>query len=214
MHRLEKWFEERPRRTPAEYACALARDAFWRDERARLITAHPDWPDAAYLLGLGDDVAHALVLVLSRMPAADRLPFAQSFFDRRAPSQGGAGEPTPLTIAAQIALLVVDLTALRDESVIDLLQGAAQGDDLTSTPGPAVVRLQKAIATIRFDPAFEDESDPHAVATVAAIEVLDPSSDAVAVREILARAAFATVECRSREEAVSFLVEAERILNG
>jgi hypothetical protein len=212
VSRLENWLDEEPRRTAADYACDIARDAFWRDERSRLISAHPDWPEIAYLLGLGEAVAHALVLVLSRLPVAERLPFAERFFERRLPLHGRAGEADRLTVAAQIALLVLDLTALRDDAIVDLLQGAAQGDDLTATPAPAVVRLQKAIATIRFDPAFEDETDPHAVATIAAIEVLDPSSDEIAVPEIVARAAFAAVECRPREEAVSFLVEAERIL--
>src|SRR5262249_22077993 len=118
-------------------------------------------------------------------------------------------------VAAQIVLLVLDLTsseALQDESVVDLLRGAAQADDLTITPGPAVDRLRKAVAKVRFDPALEGESEPHAVAAVAAVELLDPSSEDVALKEIVARAAFATVECRSKAETLGFLLEADRIL--
>lgn len=219
MGRLEKWFAESPRRSTAEYACALARDRFWRDSHLRLIGAHRDWPDATYLLQLGDEIAHALVLVLSRLPAPRRLAFATAFFDQHTPVGRRSGLPgdqrLQLAMAAQVALLVLDLAAspaLREETVVDLLHGAAQADDLTTTPEPAVDRLRSAVRTVRFDPAREDESDPPAVAARAVAEVLDPSSDGVAVKEILARAAFATVECRSQAETLSFLLEAERIL--
>jgi hypothetical protein len=233
VSRRDKWFEERPLRPAAEYACNLARDRVWRDEHARLIGTHSDWPDVTYLLGLGETIAHALVLVLSRIPASERLAFAAAFFEARtandAPSdfqarleaanrvQCPGDRRRRLALAAEIALLVLDLVesaALKDEAVVDLLRGAAQGDDLTTSPEPAVARLQKAVARVRFDPTFEDESDPHAVASLAAVEVLDPSSDEPAVKELVARAAFATVECRSQPETLDFLLVADRILVG
>lgn len=231
--RLAKWFEEDPPRPAVEHACVLARDRFWRDERARLIGVHPDWPDATYLLGLGEEIAHALVLVLSRMPSSERLGFAETFLEEslangpapdlqsRVETAFHARLPTEssmrLALGAKIALLVLDLTenrTLQDETVVDLLRGAAQGDDLTITPGAAVERLRKAVATVRYDPVLEDESDPHAVASLAVVEVLDPSSEDVAVKEILARAAFATAECRSKAQTLGFLLEADRILAG
>jgi hypothetical protein len=55
-------------------------------------------------------------------------------------------------------------------------------------------------------------TDPRAAAALAIVEVLDPSSGAVAVKEILARAAYATVECREKSRALSFLLDAELIL--
>jgi hypothetical protein len=42
-----------------QVACLLARDRFWKDERRRLIGTHPDWPDAAHLLDLEEEPAHA-----------------------------------------------------------------------------------------------------------------------------------------------------------
>lgn len=218
MTRLEQWFAENPRRPAAEYACALARDRFWRDERTRLIGVHPDWPDVTHLLGLGDEIAHALVLVLSRLPTSERPSFAETFLEERATTHGSKlpqDGRSRLAVAAQLALLVLDVTesaVLQEEAVVDLLHGAAQGDDLTVTPGPAVDRLRIAVATVRFDLSLEDESDPHAVASSAVAEVLDPSSDGVAVKEILARAAFATVECRSKAQTLAFLLQADGIL--
>jgi hypothetical protein len=94
---------------------------------------------------------------------------------------------------------VLDLTgnsALQDETVVDLLRGAARADDLTITPEPAVDCSRTAVATVRFDKALEDESNPHAVA----------------VKEVLARAAFATVECRSKAQTLGFLLQADGIL--
>src|SRR5262249_33351500 len=152
------------------------------------------------------------------------LPFAEAFLEERTtasdPHDPFFDAPirdnrVRLAVAAQIALLVVDLTespALQDESVLDLLRGAAQSDDLTLTPEPAVGRLRKAVATVRFDPALEDDADPHAVASLAVVEVLDPSSEELALKEILARAAFATVECRSRAQTLGFLLRADGIL--
>ena len=84
MPPAEDWFEdEGPRPRPADVACTLAEDRFWRDERLRLIGSHPDWPDAAYLLDLGEELAHALVLVLSRLPVSRRRAFADAFYSER-----------------------------------------------------------------------------------------------------------------------------------
>lgn len=221
MAHVEKWLSERPRRPPSDLACALARDRFWRDQAGRLLEVHPEWPDAAFFLGLGEEIAHALVLALSRQPASERHAFAEQFFAERPPWRRGAGRTqldaqALLRIAARIALLVLDLTesaVLGDATIVDLLQGAAQGDDLTTAPVTTVERLQKAVARVRFDPSLEDGSDPHAVAALAVVEVLDPASDVVAVQEVLARATFATVECRTRAETLHFLVAADLILS-
>ena len=151
-----------------------------------MIGAHRDWPDVAYLLRLDEDIAHALVLVLSRLPASKRRALADAFFDEHV-GRGGWGEPPAdqrvlLAMGAKLALLVLDLTerpALHEEPIVDLLHGAAQGDDLTIAPEPAVDRLRRAVLAVRLDPALDDESDPHAVASLAVVEVLDPSSDGV-----------------------------------
>ena len=47
---------------------------------------------------------------------------------------------------------------------------------------------------------------------MAVVEALDPSSEVVAVREILARAAYATVECRGAAAALRLLLDADRLL--
>jgi hypothetical protein len=200
------------RRSPAEYACELARDRFWRDERRRLMATHPDFPDVAMFLQLEEEVAHALVLVLSRLPEERRQPFAEGFFEERA--RGHPAAPTergnPLAVAAAVALLVVDLAAdeLRSERIVDLLHGAAQGDDLTRTPEPALAELRKAIAHVRFDIGLEDPADPRGAASLAIAEVLDPSSDVVALQEVIARAAWAAVESWEPARVLRFLLEA------
>jgi hypothetical protein len=45
--RAAYWYSERPQRPPAECACLLAGDRFWRDERLSLLGTHPDFPDVA-----------------------------------------------------------------------------------------------------------------------------------------------------------------------
>jgi hypothetical protein len=75
------WWSEEPRRSPAEYAAELARDRFWRDEQRRLIGTHPDFPEVLMLLDLSEELAHGLVLILSRLPEERRKPFAEVFFD-------------------------------------------------------------------------------------------------------------------------------------
>jgi hypothetical protein len=49
MSRFDKWFSVEPRRPPAEIACLLARDRFWKDESQRLIGTRRG-PVAAQLL--------------------------------------------------------------------------------------------------------------------------------------------------------------------
>src|SRR5919197_421182 len=102
MSRMDRWFAERP--SPAEIACALAGDKFWRDARLRLIGTHPDWPDAAWLLRLDEAVAHAFVLVLSRLPAARRRDFAEAFYARR----DGSGAELSRDSRERLALAVAE----------------------------------------------------------------------------------------------------------
>jgi hypothetical protein len=206
----DQWLEE-PRRSPAEYATELARDRFWRDERQRLIGTHPNFPDAAILLDLNEELAHALLLTLSRLPEERRLPFAQVFFDER---HGGDKEvPNDprqrLAVAASVALLVVDLAVdqLKRERIADLLSGAAQEDDLTRTPATAVVDIQKAVARVRFDIELEDPGDPRAAASLAVAEVLIPAGDVVALKMVVARAAWASVESWEPPRALAFLLQ-------
>jgi hypothetical protein len=213
--RADRWWSEKPRRSPAEYACELARGRFWRDEQRRLIGTHPDFPDVATFLELEEEFAHALVLVLSRLPREQRRPFANAFYRNRRRQRPKL--PTDahgrLAVAAAVALLVVELAVdeLRSERVVDLLHGAAQGDDLTTTPEPALAELRKVIARVRFDVGLEDVTDPRAAASLAVAEVLDPSSDLVAVKEVMARAAWAAVESWEPPRVLEFLQQATRI---
>ncbi len=211
MSRFDVWWSEEPRRSPAEYSTELARDRFWRDGRQRLIGTHPDFPEVTMLLGLNEELAHALVLTLSQLPEDSREPFAQVFFDER---RGGHEEISNdprrrLAAAARVALLVVDLAVdqLRSERIVDLLAGAAQEDDLTRTPATAVVDLQKAIARVRFDVELEDPSDPRAAASLAVAEVLIPAGDVVALKAVVAQAAWAAVESWEPARALAFLLQ-------
>jgi hypothetical protein len=192
----------------AEIACSLARDRFWQDEQLRLIGTHPDWPDAADALELDEELAHALVLVLSRLPESRRRGFAEAFYEER--HGGSARGPTDgaaqLALAAAVVLHVVDVLEprLRSERVLDLLHGAAQGDDLTRTPEPAVSELRKTIAHIRFAAEPED-------AALALAEALDPASDVVDLKAVLARSAWAAVETWEAPRVLGFLLEVERL---
>lgn len=215
--RVDKWFAERPRRSPAEIACRLARDRFWREERLRLLGTHPDFPDVATLLELEDELAHTFLLVLSRLPAERRADFAEAFYRERSRSRAGwipSDSLLRLRLAAQIALLVVELAGedLQNERILDLLHGMAQGDDLSRTPVPAVEELQKAVAKTRFDPGLEDLTDPRAAAATAVVEVLDPAGDVVSLQAVLARAAWAAVESWEASRTLAFLLEADRTI--
>jgi hypothetical protein len=212
MSRFERWWAEDPRRTPAQYAAALARDRFWRDEQLRLIGTHPDFPDVTMLLDdLNEALAHALVLTLSRLPKDRREPFAEVFFAER---PGGKRKIRndrrhELAAAAAVALLVLELAVpeLRGERIADLLEGAAQEDDLTRTPAAAVEEIQKAIARVRFDIELEDPSDPRAAASLAVAEVLNPAGEAVALKAVVARASWAAVESWEHPRVLAFLLQ-------
>ena len=196
----------------AARACVLARDRFWKDDVRRLIGTHPRWPDAGWELELPEELAHALVLVLSRLPETHRRGFADAFYAARRSEQVELPPEAWLVVAAGVALLVVELLgALVNERVVDLLQGAAQGDDLTGTPGPALDELRKTVARIRFDVGFEDPSDPQGAAALAVAEVLDPSSEVVALQEVLARAAWAAVASWEPRRVLRFLLDADRL---
>jgi hypothetical protein len=214
VSRVESWFEERTPR--AEIASALARDRFWRDEQRRLIGTHPDFPDAAMLLGLGDELAHALLLVLSRLPAERRTGFARSFYDQRTRTGAGSAPSDPAgkhAVAAAIASLVVELAPaeLQTARIVDLLDGAAQGDDLALTPEPALRELRTTLARIRFDVELEDPADPRGAAAHAIAEVLDPAGEVVALQAVLARAAWAAAESWDAPRTLAFLLDVDRL---
>lgn len=211
MSRFDVWWSEEPRRSSAEYATELARDRFWRNESQRLIGTHPDFPDVAMLLDLNEELAHGLVLILSRLPEDSRQSFAEVFFDELRVGRGGIpSEPRRrLAVAASIALLVLDLAVdqLRTERVADLLAGAAQEDDLTHTPATAVAALQTAVAYVRFDVGLEDLSDPRAAASLAVAEVLIPAGEVVALKAVVAQAAWAAVESWERPRVLAFALQ-------
>jgi hypothetical protein len=214
---MDGWLSEEPRRSPAEWATDLARDRFWRDARRRLIGTHPDFPDAAMLLGLNEELAHGLVLILSRLPEDSRQPFAEAFFDERRGGQHDIPhEPRQrLTAAAKVALLVLELAAqpLRNAQITDLLEGAAQGDDLSQTPASAVAELQKAVARVRFDVELEDPEDPRAAASLAVAEVLIPAGDVVELKTVVAAAAWAAVESWERPRLLAFVLRLAAIFD-
>jgi hypothetical protein len=214
MSRVDRWSVE-PRPSPSEIACQLARDRFWRDEHHRLIGTHPDWPDAAYFLDLSEELAHALVLVLSRLPVAHRSGFADAFYESRAAAAWLDDEAEErLERAAGIVLRVLDVLAFEicDERTLDFLRGAAQGDDLTRTPAPAAEQLRTAIAQMRLEAESQDPSDPRGVASLAVVEVLNPSSGVVDLKEVLARCAWSAVETRHETVALGFLLEVDGLL--
>jgi hypothetical protein len=218
VSQIEKLFSEEPRRPPAEIACLLARSRFWKDERRRLIGTHRDWPDAAYLLDLEEELAHAFVMVLSRFPAADRRVFADAFYEQRT-SRGAFGldadDRTRLALAAAIVLNLAEIIGepdLYDERTLDLLHGAAQGDDLTLIPSPAAAEVWNRLARIRGQFELDDPADPRGTAAIALAEVLDPSSGVVDLKEILALSAWAAVETVEPPRVLQFLLDADSLL--
>jgi hypothetical protein len=217
MSRFDRWWTEEPRRSPAQYATALARDRFWRDEQLRLIGTHPDFPDVTMLLDdLNEELAHGLVLTLSRLPEDHRTPFADVFFaeHRRGQTRIPNNPRRQLAAAAAVALLVRELAVaeLRTERIADLLAGAAQEDDLTRTPASAVAEIQKAIARVRFDLELEDPIDPRAAASLAVAEVLNPAGEVVALKAVVARASWAAVESWEHPQVLAFLFQLALVL--
>ena len=218
MSRFDKWVSEEPRRPPAEIACLLARDRFWKDERQRLIGTHREWPEVpALLLDLTEELAHALVIVLSRLPVAGRRRFADAFYEQRrsGPVSLPGDDRRRLAAGAAIVLNVaeiVDDPVIHDERTLDLLHGAAQGDDLSRTPAPAVAALGKKIARIRVEFELDEPADPRGAAALALAEVLAPSSAAIDLKEVLARSAWAVVETLEAPGVLRFLLEVDRVL--
>jgi len=149
------------------------------------------------------------VLVLSRLPEGSRRGFADAFYEERRgrSARRPADEAARRALAAAVVLQVVDLLEpkLRSERVLDLLHGAAQGDDLTRTPEPAVSELRKTIAHIRFAAEPED-------AALALAEALDPASDVVDLKAVLARSAWAAVESWEPPRVLGFLLAVERLV--
>ena len=225
MSRVDAWLTEGPWPPPAEAACELSADDFWQEPLERLIGTHPDWPDASYLLDLEPEVAHALVLVLSRLPAEARRPFADAFYAERrgggawAASYGSkpylADPRARLAVAAVVALQVFELIgdpAIADERVRDLLEGAAQGDDLTSAPWTVVDEVRKVVARVRLEVAFDDPASPCGAAAHALAEVLDPSGDSMDLKEVIARSAWAAVTSWESPRVLALLLRIESLI--
>jgi hypothetical protein len=218
VSRFDKWFSEEPRRPPAEIACLLARDRFWNDERQRLIGTHREWPEApGLLLDLTEELAHALVMVLSRLPAAGRRGFADAFYEQRRSGPSSLPDDGRRRLAAGAAIVlnlaeILDDPVIYDERTLDLLHGAAQGDDLSRTPARAVAALGKKIARIRVEFEFADPADPGGAAALALAEVLAPSSGVIDLKEVLARSAWAVVETLEAPGVLRFLLEVDRVL--
>jgi uncharacterized protein (DUF2267 family) len=151
----------------------------------------------AELLDLDASVAHALVLILSRLPKSRRRAFADVFFEERGlPRTAIPADPRiRLAVAATAALLVVELAMdeLHGDRIVDLLVGTAQADDLTQTPDTTLAELRKVLARVRSDADLEDPDDSRAAASLAIAEVLDPAGDVVEVKAVMARAAWAAV---------------------
>jgi hypothetical protein len=216
MSPVGDWWSEKPRRPPAAYACQLAKRRFWRDEQRRLIATDHDLVEVAPLLELEEELAHAFVLVLSRLPKSRRRDFADVFYEERRRTGSRAysiGRAEQRATAAAVALLVLELAGdeLDTARIRDLLQGAAQRDDLTRTPAPALAELRKAVARVRMDVELEDPAHPRGAAALAAAEVLDPAGEDIALQEVVARAAWAAVETWDSPRVLAFLLELDRI---
>ena len=216
MSPVEDWWSEEPRRPPAAYACELAKRRFWRDEQRRLIATDHDLVEVAPLLELEDELAHAFVLVLSQLPASRRRQFADVFYEERRRTPGrvhAIGRSEPRATASAVGLLVLELAGdvLDTPRMRDLLQGAAQGDDLTRTPAPALAELRKAVARVRMDVELEDPAHPRGTAALSVAEALDPAGEVVALQEVVARAAWAAVEAWEPPRVLAFMLELDRI---
>ena len=220
MTRVDRWWSESPRRPPAEYACELARSCAWPVPEVVFVTTVPDPEEAAPLLELEIELAHAPVLVLSQLPGSLRRAFADSSYaerDRRSRESRRFDPEAKLAIAAAVALLVANVTGradLRDVRMLDLLQGAAQGDDLSQTPEPTRERIAEVVARARLDVAREDALTPTVAATTAIVEVLDPSSETVALQEVVLRATWAVLQTSALQGVTEFLLSLDEIFAG
>jgi hypothetical protein len=168
-------------------------------------------------LGLDDEVAGALVHVLTELPRAERAAFADRFYDERDDREARHVTRSPeqrLAAGAAIALLVVDLTRsaeLAGPRVVDLLVGAAQGDDVSAVPDLVQQELRKVVARIRLDVELEDERDPRSAACTAVVEAIDPSGGTIDLYEILGRATWAQLHARGANAALRFLLAVDGI---
>ena len=95
------------------------------------------------------------------------MPSSRRGSDEAATTAAGTAYPadarTRLAVSAAIALQVVEIIQrpdIHNERILDLLHGAAQGDDLTRSSPTAVGEVKKAVARIRLDLAFDDPSEP------------------------------------------------------
>jgi hypothetical protein len=196
------WWDQ-PRRAPAERALELAAlEPFPRDEWMFIATVH-DIEELAEFLDVGPELAHALVLALSTLSEAWRRDFADRFYAERRPTDGA---PTPFAAAAAAALAVLELTDLQSERLVDLLTGAAQGDDLSLTPEPALTEIRKTVARARLDLRLEDQLTARSAATIAVVEVLDPSGGVVSLQEVLLRSTWAALRTWPPERVIDLLV--------
>ena len=212
---VDRWWAEQPRRPPEVYASQLARARFWREDRRFIATFH-ELEEVAPLLELDPAFAHAFVLVLSQLPAAARLRFAAEFYSQRSRRHYIASDPDPMKVAPATALLVLGLAehpALSSERLLDLLHGAAQGDDPSLTPEVALGELRKIVARIRLDVELDDPNDPRAAAATAVVETIDPSSGVVPLQEVLVRAAWAAVHSWEPPRVLEFLLEVDALLD-
>ena len=212
VDRVGRWCSEQPRRPPAEYATLLARMRVWRDVERSFITSVPDLWDLDSLLELDVELAHALVLVLSRLPASRRRELADRFYERR--TGHWPSPPAATARAAAVALMVLPLTQRPDldtERIADLLTAIEQGDDLALTPPQAIADVQKAVVRARLDIDLEEQLEPNAAATMVVVEVLDPSGDVPAFQALLLRATWAMLETAGFDGALDFLLAVDAL---
>jgi electron transfer flavoprotein alpha/beta subunit len=156
-------------------------------------------------------------MALSRLPSARRRSFADAFYEERrsGPAWLVDDDRARLAIAAAVVLSAVDIVddlVIDDGRTLDVMQGAAQGDDLTRMPAPAVAAVGKTIARLRCEFEHDDPADPRAVAALAVAEVLDPSSGVIDVKEVLARSTWAVVETLEPPGGLRFLIEVDHLL--
>lgn len=208
---FEDWWADDPRRPPADYAVALAAAQALRPDEDLFLTTDEDVQEYASFLELEPELAHALVLVLRNAPKARRRELAAAFYSAR---RNVRMPRSPLAMAATAAAGVVELAeppSLRSERVVDLLTGAAQGDDLTSLPKPTADELGALLSAAVRNLASSDPLDPGGAAGRAVIEVLAPASGDVEPQEVLLRATWAALRSWSEAAVVRLLVEVDSV---
>jgi hypothetical protein len=219
MPSFEAWWAEEQLRPPADYAVELAAARTLRPSDQLFLATDRDVEEHAAFLDVEPELAHALVLALRDRPKARRLELAIAFYAAR--RQSGRRdpldwEPPPrrpaLAVGATAAARVVELAeppSLREERVVDLLTGAAQGDDLTSLPQPAAAELGRVLSAAVSDLASSDPLEPGAAAGRAVVEVLAPASGEVGLQEVLLRATWAALRSWDDAAVLALLVETD-----